>query len=36
MRLWNFRSEVSSSEILAALLELELAGKVELLPGRIV
>ena len=36
MRLWNFQSEVSSSEIFAALLELELAGKVELLPGRIV
>jgi len=36
MRLWNFQSEVSSSEIFAALLELELAGNVELLPGRIV
>jgi hypothetical protein len=36
MRLWNFQSEVSSSLIFAALLERELAGKVELLPGRIV
>ena len=36
MILWNFQSEVSSFEIFAALLELELAGKVELLSGRIV